>query len=70
MIYDIVIPGIILCYLLLRIILNTLKFGAVGTAVTTAAFGPDVSIPFFLGSAAGALYLYLLGRRTDRIGEG
>ena len=51
-----------------RIVVSTAQFGAVGTAVAAFFFGPDVAIPFFLGSGAGAAYLYLLGKKTDSIG--
>jgi len=52
------------------LIINTLIYGAVGTAVTTAWLGLDVSGPYALGSGAGALYIYLLGKNTDKIGAG
>ena len=55
---------------LYRIVLSTIQFGAVGTVASTVAFGPEVSIPFFVGSLAGAFYLYLLGKQTDSIGAG
>ena len=41
-----------------------------GTVVSTVAFGPEVSLPFLAGSLSGALYLYLLGKKTDSIGSG
>jgi hypothetical protein len=47
---------------------NTLVFGAVGAIVTTAIFGPDVSIPYTLGVFAGLSYLFLLGKKTDSVG--
>ena len=50
--------------------LSTIQFGAAGTVISTAAFGPEVSVPFFVGSLAGAFYLYLLGKKTDSIGSG
>jgi len=53
-----------------RLVTSTLQFGAVGTVISTAAFGPDVGIPFLFGSTSGAAYLYLLGRRIDSIGAG
>ena len=54
----------------LRIVLSTIQFGAAGTVASTVAFGPEVSVPFFFGSLAGAFYLYLLGKKTDSIGAG
>ena len=53
-----------------RIVLSTIQFGAVGTVASTVAFGPEVSLPFLAGSLSGALYLYLLGKKTDSIGAG
>ena len=53
-----------------RIVVSTAQFGAVGTAMAALLFGPDVAVPFFLGSGAGAAYLYLLGKKTDSIGAG
>jgi hypothetical protein len=53
-----------------RIVLSTLTFGAVGTIITTVAFGADVSGPYFLGACGGAAYLFLLGLQTDSIGAG
>eukprot|EP01041_Mallomonas_annulata_P006793 gene6793-13755_t len=53
-----------------RLIKTTLTYGAVGTVITTAVYGPEVSVSYLLGSGAGALYLYLLGKRTDKIGSG
>lgn len=50
--------------------MSTIQFGAVGTVVSTVAFGPEVSLPFLAGSLSGALYLYLLGKKTDSIGSG
>jgi len=52
-----------------RIVLNTLKFGGVGTVAAQLAFGSDVSVSYLLGSASGALYLYFLGKKTDAIGS-
>jgi len=53
-----------------RMVTNTLKFGAVGTALTTVLYGTDVSLPYSLGALAGALYLILLGKKVDIIGSG
>ena len=61
-------PFLLLCPF--RIVLSKIQFGAVGTVVSTVAFGPEVSLPFLAGSLSGALYLYLLGKKTDSIGSG
>ncbi len=53
-----------------RMITNTLKFGAVGTLVSTVAFGTDVSIPYLLGTLSASLYLVLLGKKVDSLGTG
>ena len=53
-----------------RLIKTTLLYGFVGAIISTAAFGTEVSLPYLLGAGAGAFYLYLLGKRTDRIGAG
>jgi hypothetical protein len=53
-----------------RMITNTLKFGAVGTLVSTVAFGTEVSIPYLLGTLAASLYLVLLGKKVDGLGTG
>ena len=52
-----------------RIVANTLRFGAVGTVITTVWLGPDVSLPYFLGAMGGAAYLVLLGKKVDGIGK-
>ena len=57
-------------FIIYRLIKTTLLYGFVGTIIATTAFGPDVSFPYFLGSGAGAFYLYLLGKKTDKIGSG
>jgi hypothetical protein len=51
-----------------RLMKNTFLFGAVGAVGTTALYGPDVSVPYIVGVAAGLCYLYLLGKKTDNIG--
>lgn len=53
-----------------RMITNTLKFGAVGTLVSTVAFGTEVSIPYLLGTLSASLYLVLLGKKVDGLGTG
>lgn len=53
-----------------RIISNTLKVGAVGSVAVTAVYGLDAGLPYSLGATSGALYLFLLGKRTDLIGAG
>ena len=52
-----------------RIVLNTLKFGLVGTVLVQAWKGTDASFPYFVGSGSGALYLYLLGKKVDTLGS-
>jgi len=54
----------------LRMISNTIKFAGVGAVVSQLAFGSEVSGPYLLGGCAGALYIYLLGKKTDGIGAG
>ena len=51
-----------------RMITNTVKFATVGAVISQLAFGSDVSAPYLLGGVAGALYLFLLGKKTDGIG--
>lgn len=41
------------------------QFGGVGTVVTGALYGPDVAVPYMMGVGAGALYLFLLGKKVD-----
>ena len=53
-----------------RMVSNTIKFAAAGAIVSQFLFGSEVSGPYLLGGGAGALYLYLLGKRTDAIGAG
>jgi hypothetical protein len=52
-----------------RIVLNSLKFGAVGTFIVGLWLGLDAAFPYFVGSTGGAAYLYLLGKKTDEIGS-
>lgn len=51
-----------------RIILNSLKFGAVGAVVMQFWLGFDAAISYTIGASSGALYLFLLGKKTDQIG--
>ncbi len=51
-----------------RIVLNSLKFGAIGTCIVGLWLGLDAAFPYFVGSTGGAAYLYLLGKKTDEIG--
>lgn len=51
-----------------RMVLNTIKFATIGGIIVQFAFGSEVSGPYLLGGGAGALYLYLLGKKTDGIG--
>ena len=51
-----------------RIILNSLKFGAVGAVVVLLWLGVDAALSYTVGASAGALYLFLMGKMTDQIG--
>ena len=55
-----------------RIVLNTLKAGAVGTvgSLFVFNFNIDISLSYFLGALSGALYLLLLGKKVDQVGAG
>jgi hypothetical protein len=52
-----------------RIILNSLKFGAVGAVVVQLWLGFDAALSYAVGASSGALYLFLLGKKTDQIGS-
>ncbi len=52
-----------------RIVLNSLKFGAVGAVAVYLWLGADAAVSYALGSSSGALYLFLLGKKTDLIGD-
>ena len=52
-----------------RIVLNSLKFGAVGAVVVYFWLGLDAASSYALGSSSAALYLFLLGKKTDQIGD-
>ena len=52
-----------------RIVLNSLKFGAVGVVAVYFWLGLDAALSYALGSSSGALYLFLLGKKTDQIGD-
>lgn len=51
-----------------RIILNSLKFGAVGAVAVQLWLGFDAALSYTVGASSGALYLFLLGKKTDQIG--
>lgn len=53
-----------------RMVINTLKFGAVGSVFTLLAFGYDAAFNYVLGDIFAAFYLILLGKKVDGIGAG
>ena len=52
-----------------RIISYAFGIGLVGSLVSFLLLGPDVSLSYFLGSGSGIFYFYLLGVKTDSIGN-
>jgi hypothetical protein len=53
-----------------RIIRSTIYFGLFMSASSWILFGSEVSIPLLFGSFCGALYFFLLGLKTDSVGQG
>ena len=52
-----------------RITKYALGIGLAGSLVSFLLLGPDVSLSYFLGSGSGIFYFYLLGVKTDSIGN-
>ena len=50
--------------------LDSLKTGAVLSALAWPLGGPTIGLSYSLGSLFGSAYLYLLGKRVDTIGSG